>query len=222
MRLSSADPIEKHPTIQTMRQGHHPWLQHSNQSVQSGLSTPFPIKTRARFEVCTPTIRSQVVGTVKKMDKSKYLNLSSSHSVTLWATRWQSICSNRMISELSHWLISTGTNSTKEPTMTVANQSKGSWKPHLLPSTGVSQDTPYAVASAPLTQLNTSATPPRSKVPCGTATTLKPLLSSRNCSTARTSSGEKSLPMMIPRGGGLSVSSKVVSVSLLYEVMMAE
>jgi len=47
------------------------------------------------------------------------------------------ICSNRMISELYHWLISTGTNSAKEPTMTVGDQSKGSWKPHLFPSTGV-------------------------------------------------------------------------------------
>jgi len=82
-----------------MRQGHHPWLQQSNQSVQSGLGTPFPITARARFEVRTHPIWSQVIVTVKKLDKSEYLNLSSSHSVTLWATK---------VAELYHWLILTG------------------------------------------------------------------------------------------------------------------
>ena len=115
-----------------------------------------------------------------------------------------------------------GISSAEEPTMAMADQPEGSWKPIFSLQLASSQDTPYSVPSASLTQLTNPALPSRSKVPCGTATTFKPLLSSRNCSTARTSSSEKSPPMMIPRGGGLSVSSKAVSVSLLYEVMMAE
>lgn len=137
MRLSSADPIENIPQSKQCAKDITLGSSIAIKVSRAALVPPFPIKTRARFEVRTHTIRSQVVGTVKKkLDKPKYLNLSSSHSATLWATRWQSICSNRLISELSHWLISTGTYSAKEPTMAVADQSKGSWKPHLLPSTG--------------------------------------------------------------------------------------
>jgi hypothetical protein len=81
-----------------MRQGHHPWLQHSNQSVQSGLGTPFPITARARFEVRTHPIWSRVIVTVKNWTNPNISTYQAAIASRFGLQRWRRY----------HWLILTG------------------------------------------------------------------------------------------------------------------
>jgi hypothetical protein len=75
MRLSSADPIENIPQSKQCAKDITLGSSIAIEVSRAALVTPFPIKTRARFEVRTHTIQSQVVGTVKKIGQTQISQL---------------------------------------------------------------------------------------------------------------------------------------------------